>query len=319
MSGQRIHTGVVCKCEVCGVDFHPPKSSLDPGLVVRPGLGRFCSHKCSGVGRRGCRVPLRERFWAKVNKDGPPPAELQMGNCWLWTAGKNVGYGTIGVGNPSKPMLAHRLSYEWEYGPIPDDLIVRHRCDVRACVRPSHLCLGTAVENALDWVERGASPPPVERPRTPQDRFWAKVSKEGPVPTHCPDIGPCWLWTGAKDSRGYGKVGIGGGKKTVPAHRLLWEWEHGPIQAGLFLLHRCDNPSCVRPDHLLPGNAADNIRDCVVKGRKNPHTKLTADQVREIRRRCAAGESQCSVARLFSLCQPTVHGIVHRKLWAHID
>ena len=85
--------------------------------------------------------------------------------------------------------------------------------------------------------------------------FWAKVDKSG----------ECWTWTGARDPRGYGRLGRG--RKTLFAHRFSWEEENGPIPNGLFVCHSCDNPACVRPSHLFLGTQKDNIRDMMSKNR----------------------------------------------------
>lgn len=90
------------------------------------------------------------------------------------------------------------------------------------------------------------------------ERFWRRVDKSG----------PCWIWTGAQGHHGYGRIGIGGHDgPTVLAHRVAWELSNGPVPEGLCVLHRCDNPPCVNPDHLFVGTQADNIRDCKEKGR----------------------------------------------------
>jgi hypothetical protein len=86
-------------------------------------------------------------------------------------------------------------------------------------------------------------------------RFWAKVCKTD----------TCWLWTGVK-SVGYGHMWDGSGRPKH-AHRLSWEIHHGPIPSGMDVLHRCDTPACVRPDHLFIGTASDNMLDAVSKGR----------------------------------------------------
>lgn len=89
-----------------------------------------------------------------------------------------------------------------------------------------------------------------------QDRFWQHVAKsEG-----------CWEWTGANSGRGYGRVGVDGGK-TTGAHRVSWEMHYGPVPDGCSVLHRCDNRPCVRPDHLFLGDKLANMADMVAKGR----------------------------------------------------
>lgn len=321
MPGKRIQPRVECLCEICGARFHPPLSSVGKNLRLRPGTGRFCSRTCSGIGRRGPRLPLAARFWAKVDFDGPVPDPApHLGPCWLWTGANTLGYGIISRGPGEGNTPAHRLSYELVVGPIPDGMVVRHMCDRPACVRPVHLELGTCKQNSEDWSRRGASPyagARVRGPLTVEQRFWPKVDRNGPMPADS-SLGNCWVWTGATDTKGYGKLGVGGGKGTRPAHRVAYEIEHGPIGDGLFVCHRCDRPCCVRTSHLFLGTQGENLRDMVAKGRDEPKRKLTVEQVREIRRRCAAGESQCSIAKAFSIAQVTVHNIVYRKLWVGI-
>jgi len=107
---------------------------------------------------------------------------------------------------------------------------------------------------------------------TTEERFWAKVDKQGPIPAHRPELGPCWPWTGAVPKRsGYGRFNTGvkraGHWVVVNAHRYSWKLHNGPVPDGLCVLHRCDNKPCVRPDHLFVGTKGDNNRDMVAKGR----------------------------------------------------
>jgi hypothetical protein len=87
-----------------------------------------------------------------------------------------------------------------------------------------------------------------------EPRFWAKVNKTS----------GCWLWTAAT-IRGYGQIALN--RKPAYAHRLSWELAHGPIPDGLSVLHTCDVPLCVRPDHLFLGSQQDNLTDARTKGR----------------------------------------------------
>lgn len=94
------------------------------------------------------------RFWSRVQKSAEPDG------CWLWTGSTRNGYGTFLIA--ARPTYTHQFSYELHFAPIPDGKVVRHRCDVRRCVRPSHLLVGTQGDNIADMWERGrAVKPPV--------------------------------------------------------------------------------------------------------------------------------------------------------------
>jgi hypothetical protein len=124
------------------------------------------------------------------------------------------------------------------------------------------------------------------------DRFAAKVRRPlGPLG----HLGPvakwgCWLWVGDKHKSStltYGRFRYGDRKRNVRAHRLMWELVNGPIPEGMFVLHHCDNPLCVKPGHLYLGTASDNSVDMRTRGRAGgallPHGKLREEDVAEIR------------------------------------
>lgn len=102
-------------------------------------------------------------------------------------------------------------------------------------------------------------------------RFWERVNKDGPVPTHLPSLGPCWVWTGTT-AKGYGYFRVNGRLTRVTRYSYELHYLESPRQ--LEVCHRCDNPSCVRPDHLFLGTHLDNMRDAASKGR------LTGGRVR---------------------------------------
>ena len=103
-----------------------------------------------------CRTrPLADRFWEKVNRDGPVHRTLGTA-CWLWTGATNhKGYGQLFERETRKHLMTHRLSYEMAFGPSPDGRFVCHRCDTPRCVRPDHLWLGSAADNTADMVAKG--------------------------------------------------------------------------------------------------------------------------------------------------------------------
>lgn len=90
-----------------------------------------------------------------------------------------------------------------------------------------------------------------------QDRFWEKVEKTP---------GGCWVWQGAKRGKGYGDIYVGDGRR-MATHQLSYQWAHGTIPDGMFVLHRCDNKLCVNPDHLFTGTHQDNMDDLKEKTR----------------------------------------------------
>jgi hypothetical protein len=101
----------------------------------------------------------------------------------------------------------------------------------------------------------------------------------------------CWLWQRAKSKNGYAQIWHNG--KLHLGHRLSWVIFNGMIPEGLFVLHECDVPSCVNPDHLVLGNSKANTEDMMQKGRhghgclsgvNHPNAKLTLGQVNQIRK-----------------------------------
>lgn len=130
--------------------------------------------------------------------------------------------------------------------------IVSQDCAVSACGRPVVL-RGWCRLHYQRWRKHGD--PARERP-TVFERLMAQVERTG----------GCWQWRGAYDGEGYGLIRVAGTLRR--ASRVAWEATIGPIPTGLSILHACDNPSCVRPDHLMLGTQRANIRDMLAKGRR---------------------------------------------------
>lgn len=160
---------------------------------------------------------------------------------------------------------------------------------------------------------------PVGRPaRSLSERFWEQVNPE-------PNSG-CWLWDGPFISFGYGHIAERTGrnqKRTLKAHRVSWEIHHGPIPDGLCVLHKCDTPACVNPDHLILGTNSDNVRDRDSKqrqarGERNGAAKLTEQKVRDIRVLRKGGLTQQCIADMMGVNQTKISNVLRGETWKHV-
>ncbi len=165
-----------------------------------------------------------------------------------------------------------------------------------------------------------------------QDRFDAKWTPE-------PNSG-CWLWTGSarairKGYLQYGEMVLQKNyeQKHFLAHRISWILYKGEIPDGMDVLHRCDVPLCVNPDHLFIGTQKDNVTDMIKKGRKfiargerAGSAKLTDDKVRQIRSLYVRGKAPYkndngiyALARRFNVSSSAIWSIVTRQWWRHLS
>lgn len=129
----------------------------------------------------------------------------------------------------------------------------------------------------------------------------------------------CWIFALRWDHRGYGILSHKG--KETRAHRLSWELHNGPIPNGLVVCHKCDNTSCINPDHLFLGTQADNVADYVKKGlvtrgEDRAQTKLTEDQVRAI---LVSKFTNVLLAKVYGVAPETISGIRNRRKWKHVN
>jgi hypothetical protein len=159
------------------------------------------------------------------------------------------------------------------------------------------------------------------------EQFWSRVDQSG---------GPlaCWPWSGAVAGNGYGfaRIDMAGERRSRGAHVIALYLVKGQLSghgSGLVARHGCDNPICCNPDHLSLGTVRDNSRDASERGllkggsalgEANGYSKLTADQVREIRsryryRKCGAEK----LAAEFNVTSSAIYSVIHRQTWAHLD
>jgi hypothetical protein len=163
------------------------------------------------------------------------------------------------------------------------------------------------------------------------ERFWAKVVRA--------DGDGCWTYTGKPMKSGHCRAGIGR-RQAMLAHRLAYVLLVGPLSAAECALHRCDNPPCIRPEHLFSGTQGDNVRDMASKGRqhvqRNPaaqpvcppelkargersgRSRLTAAQVLDIRERVAGGAKRSALAAEYHATISHITAIATGRLWAHV-
>ena len=191
--------------------------------------------------------------------------------------------------------------------------------------------LGVSAKTAGIWtahISRGKHP---AKPRTTKKKdltaeFWKRVDKNGPTQECMRTEGvhaPCWVWTGAFGGKGYGQLTCN--RKRWSAHCLSVviaqlgdrAWMLDPTKSHV--LHRCDNPACVRPSHLFLGTDQDNRTDSVKKGRQS--TKLTEKQAKEILRRFelfSHTNGGRALARKFGVSHNAITALVRGHSWQHL-
>jgi hypothetical protein len=152
------------------------------------------------------------------------------------------------------------------------------------------------------------------------ERFWSHV-KRGPK---------CWLWLLACNHDGYGKTTYK--HRFISAHRFAWELTLGKVPGSKCVLHKCDNPPCVRPSHLFLGTHQDNQNDRHAKGRqgdsrpKNPakgernsSAKLNEATVRNLRREYHEGASRKLLMRKYNVSRHCVWSVGTGRSWSHVS
>jgi len=260
--------------------------------IVRQNL--FRSVICLGVDKKyeNLDPKIIAKFWENIVKETNQPNAcwnwkgLLNGNCALPLMRRNAGNLS-----PRRISLAiHNINFD------ENDNIQPLVCKNKLCLNPAHLIAGN------------------------EARFWSKVQK-------LPGQDGCWIWTAGCNSKGYGNFSIldNGKRKYIIASRYSWYLAYGEeVPNEMCICHKCDNPPCVRPDHLFLGTREDNSKDCCQKGRQvkgeNVNSaKLTELQVQEIRiQYVTSNASQLSLSKKYNISESVVQSIVNNKIWKHI-
>jgi len=161
------------------------------------------------------------------------------------------------------------------------------------------------------WYRHGD---PHYKRKTMMERFYDKIDL---IP-----FSTCWYWSGYLDKNGYGSLKIN--KSTKRAHRISYEIHKEPIPSGLIVMHSCDTPTCVNPDHLLVGTYAENSADMVKKGRSNSargersgSSKLKEKDIIEIRDLLNVIPKN-KIAALYGVNRGVIYKIMTRRIWSHV-
>ena len=201
---------------------------------------------------------------------------------------------TMSIRMNGKCISITRLVYEKHVGKIPYRTKIKRLCSNGKCINPNHMLPSTSIDKFFLWVNYSAS-------------------------------NGCWEWTGSKDGGGYGMAFVDG--VMVKSHRYSWEYYFGSIPSGLWVLHKCDNPACINPEHLFLGTNGDNMKDKVKKerqsrlfGDKNGRCVMTKDLVIELRQLYASGKfSYRDLVGRFNISQTQVARIIKKESWLWVD
>ena len=129
----------------------------------------------------------------------------------------------------------------------------------------------------------------------------------------------CWEWTGDKTTAGYGTIKLSRPiRKNAGAHRVAYEMFCGPIPSGMCVLHTCDNPGCVRPDHLFLGSHADNSRDMALKERAG-RRRFSRETAYAALWREALGEPRQKIADDYGVSYQAVRALIRRETWPSLS
>lgn len=136
-----------------------------------------------------------------------------------------------------------------------------------------------------------------------------------------PDKSGCHIWTASKMKNGYGKFGNGFGRSPLLAHRFAYARRYGEIPHGMVVMHKCDTPACVNPDHLVLGTQADNVADMLAKRRNargERRWNAIATEKIVVKVRTSRGLTRRQLAEKYNISYDVVSQIIRRDTWKHI-
>lgn len=236
---------------------------------------------------------VKSRFFKHINKDN-------KNGCWEWIGSKTKrgNYGQFSLNG--KPVRAHRLSFEFENGPIPEGMFICHKCDNPACVNPDHLFLGTQKENMADCVLKGRNSPPPH-----------SIGEFHPLKLH-----PERAAHGEK--HGCAKLTL------VDVNDICEKARNGSTRQELADEYHVDKSSIYRIVHGKTwkrdglNTSEINMKSNASMGERNASAKLTSIQVREIRLKHKSGMTQVQLQNEYHVSEPTIHNIVHYLSWKNV-
>lgn len=205
------------------------------------------------------------------------------------------------------------------------------KCEVEGCCNETYAS-GERPKRVVDqnvlrycrkhhrWLTQyGSLEPPKMARGNPEFRFWKHVDKRGDD--------ECWEWKADVSRAGYGSLWDKKTNRHISAHRFSYTIHHGEIQAGMQVMHSCDNKKCVNPKHLSLGTPKENTQEAVERGlrkpvpprygEQNPKSKLTLEQVRFIRQHPEMKHTE--LAGLFGLSPNCIRGVRIGRTWQGIE
>ena len=218
---------------------------------------------------------------------------VDANGCMVWTGALNKsGLGKVTI--DGKTFGSHIAAWIAANGNIPQENYAKHTCSNKSCVNPDHLKL-TLVKC-----------------RNAKDPNYIKSM------VNVDNTTGCWNWQGKLNHNGYARIANGNGSYLM--HRIAYEVFVGPIAKGFAACHKCDNPSCVNPEHIFLGTQEDNMKDMAGKGRASKGeehygSKLTTQAVIEIRAR--AGRA-VEIAKEYGVSRRLISKVKQRMGWCHV-